>query len=91
MAHRGQLGDRHRGHQRGGRVPELALRAVALHPAVGLPVQALAVLDLPDPLHRFWISTIYLRYHYFIDVVCGFALGWTLWRIVNLKRQEANA
>ncbi|HYA46556.1 MAG TPA: phosphatase PAP2 family protein [Burkholderiales bacterium] len=39
----------------------------------------------------FWISTIYLRYHYFIDVVCGFALGWAMWRIANLKPRESAA
>jgi len=27
------------------------------------------------PAVGLWLSTIYLRYHYFIDVVCGFALA----------------
>jgi hypothetical protein len=32
------------------------------------------------PCIGLWISTIYLRYHYFIDVVCGFALSaFALW------------
>jgi len=32
------------------------------------------------PCVGLWISTIYLRYHYFVDVVCGFALAaFALW------------
>jgi membrane-associated phospholipid phosphatase len=32
------------------------------------------------PCLGLWISTIYLRYHYFIDLVCGFALAaFALW------------
>ena len=32
------------------------------------------------PCVGLWISTIYLRYHYFIDVLCGFALtAFALW------------
>jgi hypothetical protein len=32
------------------------------------------------PCVGLWISTIYLRYHYFVDVVCGFALSaFALW------------
>ncbi len=31
------------------------------------------------PCLGFWLSTIYLRYHYFIDVVCGFALVPLAW------------
>lgn len=32
------------------------------------------------PCVGLWIATIYLRYHYFVDVLCGFALaGFALW------------
>ncbi|HVV71740.1 MAG TPA: phosphatase PAP2 family protein [Verrucomicrobiae bacterium] len=32
------------------------------------------------PCVGLWLSTIYLRYHYFVDVACGFALaGFGLW------------
>lgn len=27
------------------------------------------------PIAGLWVSTIYLRYHYFVDVICGFALA----------------
>jgi membrane-associated phospholipid phosphatase len=43
------------------------------------------------PCVGFWISTIYLRYHYFVDVICGFALGWILWKIANLKPRRSTA
>ncbi len=31
-----------------------------------------------------WVSTIYLRYHYFIDLICGFGLTATVFWLVNL-------
>jgi membrane-associated phospholipid phosphatase len=32
------------------------------------------------PCVGLWLSTIYLRYHYFIDVICGFVLAaFALW------------
>ena len=32
------------------------------------------------PCIALWFSTLYLRYHYFIDVLCGFALSaFALW------------
>ena len=43
------------------------------------------------PCVGFWISTIYLRYHYFIDVVCGFALGWAMWKIANREIRKGIA
>ena len=43
------------------------------------------------PCVGFWISTIYLRYHYFVDVVCGFALGWAMWKIANHEIREGLA
>lgn len=42
------------------------------------------------PCIGLWISTLYLRYHYFIDVICGFALAaLSLW-IVNRYSRNAN-
>jgi len=35
------------------------------------------------PCVGLWLSTIYLRYHYFIDVVCGFALAASALRLAN--------
>jgi membrane-associated phospholipid phosphatase len=43
------------------------------------------------PCIGFWMSTVYLRYHYFIDVICGFALGWTMLKIANLGTRESAA
>lgn len=28
------------------------------------------------PVLGLWLSTLYLRYHYLVDVICGFALAW---------------
>ena len=36
------------------------------------------------PCAGLWLATVYLRYHYFIDVVCGFALAaFALWITKN--------
>ncbi len=35
------------------------------------------------PCVGLWLSTVYLRYHYFIDVVCGLLLGWLAWKMAN--------
>jgi membrane-associated phospholipid phosphatase len=43
------------------------------------------------PCAGFWVSTIYLRYHYVIDVICGFLLGWIAWKIANRKVRGAFA
>jgi hypothetical protein len=41
------------------------------------------------PVACLWFSTIYLRYHYFIDMLCGFALAaFALW-LANRHPQEA--
>lgn len=41
------------------------------------------------PCVGLWCSTIYLRYHYFIDVVCGFALaGLALWLANRFPRKS---
>src|SRR5205823_1731037 len=38
------------------------------------------------PCAGLWFSTLYLRYHYFIDVPCGFALGlFSIWLAKNSK------
>jgi PAP2 superfamily len=42
------------------------------------------------PCAGLWISTIYLRYHYFIDVLCGFALSaFALW-IARHSQQKSD-
>jgi membrane-associated phospholipid phosphatase len=44
------------------------------------------------PCIGLWISTIYLRYHYFIDIVCGFALAaFGLWLAGRYPRQTSPA
>ena len=40
------------------------------------------------PCIGFWISTIYLRYHYFVDLICGFLLGLLAWQIAQLGVTE---
>ena len=44
------------------------------------------------PCVGLWISTIYLRYHYFIDVICGFALAalalWLAQRFPKTSHEE---
>jgi uncharacterized protein len=35
------------------------------------------------PCVGLWLSTLYLRYHYFVDVACGVMLGWLAWQIAN--------
>jgi len=40
------------------------------------------------PCAGLWVSTIYLRYHYFVDVVCGFALAAVCLEITNRYRKE---
>ncbi len=41
------------------------------------------------PCLGLWFSTIYLRYHYFIDVLCGFALSaLALWISARFEREE---
>jgi hypothetical protein len=43
------------------------------------------------PCVGLWISTIYLRYHYFIDVIVGFALaGFALWLARSTRIEEAH-
>jgi membrane-associated phospholipid phosphatase len=42
------------------------------------------------PCVGLWASTLYLRYHYFIDVLCGLVLGWLAWMMANrMGRQGA--
>jgi len=43
------------------------------------------------PCIGLWLSTVYLRYHYFIDVACGLLLGWLAWKMSNryLRGQPA--
>jgi membrane-associated phospholipid phosphatase len=43
------------------------------------------------PCVGLWVSTIYLRYHYFIDVVCGFLLGWLAWKMANREARKGLA
>ena len=41
------------------------------------------------PCAGLWLSTIYLRYHYFVDVVCGFGLAaFSLWMAERLTLEE---
>ena len=41
------------------------------------------------PCIGLWISTIYLRYHYFVDVIVGFALaGFALWLARSARTEE---
>jgi membrane-associated phospholipid phosphatase len=41
------------------------------------------------PAVGLWLSTIYLRYHYFIDVLCGFALAaFALWLARRFPRKS---
>ncbi len=41
------------------------------------------------PCVGLWISTIYLRYHYFIDVLCGFALSaLSLWIVHQYTQRQ---
>lgn len=41
------------------------------------------------PCVGLWLSTIYLRYHYFVDVVCGFGLSaFALWLTRHFPRKE---
>jgi hypothetical protein len=43
------------------------------------------------PCVGLWISTIYLRYHYFIDVIVGFGLGAAaLWLVRTAQIEEAH-
>ena len=45
------------------------------------------------PCAGLWLSTLYLRYHYFIDVLCGFALAalclWVAERFAKEKAHDA--
>lgn len=42
------------------------------------------------PCVGLWVSTIYLRYHYAVDVLCGFALaGFALWLTRRFPREPA--
>lgn len=42
------------------------------------------------PCAGLWCSTVYLRYHYFVDIVCGFALGaFGLWLARRYPRETA--
>jgi len=43
------------------------------------------------PCIGLWLSTLYLRYHYFIDVVCGLLLGWLAWKMANRYLREQPA
>ena len=41
------------------------------------------------PCLGLWFSTLYLRYHYFIDLLCGFALSaFALWISARFEREE---
>lgn len=41
------------------------------------------------PCLGLWFSTLYLRYHYFIDVLCGFGLSaFALWLSARFEREE---
>lgn len=41
------------------------------------------------PCLGLWFSTLYLRYHYFVDVLCGFALAaFALWMSTRFEREE---
>jgi membrane-associated phospholipid phosphatase len=42
------------------------------------------------PAVGLWLSTIYLRYHYFIDVACGFALAALALRLANHYPRKAD-
>jgi membrane-associated phospholipid phosphatase len=43
------------------------------------------------PCLGLWFSTIYLRYHYFIDVICGFGLSmFALWLASRFARPSAS-
>ena len=41
------------------------------------------------PCVGLWLSTIYLRYHYFVDVLCGFALAAFAFWLANRNRPGA--
>jgi membrane-associated phospholipid phosphatase len=43
------------------------------------------------PCIGLWLSTVYLRYHYFIDVICGLLLGWLVWKLANRYLRERSA
>ena len=44
------------------------------------------------PCMGLWFSTIYLRYHYFVDLLVGFALSaCVLWMARNWKLKETSA
>ena len=43
------------------------------------------------PCIGLWLSTLYLRYHYFIDVACGLFLGWLAWKMANRYLREQPA
>ena len=43
------------------------------------------------PCIGLWASTLYLRYHYFIDVVCGLVLGWVAWKMANRIARQGPA
>jgi membrane-associated phospholipid phosphatase len=43
------------------------------------------------PCIGLWLSTLYLRYHYFIDVACGLLLGWLAWKMANRYLREQPA
>jgi hypothetical protein len=38
------------------------------------------------PVAGLWVSTLYLRYHYVVDILCGFALAALLFRAVGAAR-----
>ena len=43
------------------------------------------------PCAGLWASTLYLRYHYFVDVICGLVLGGIAWKLANLATRESGA
>jgi len=43
------------------------------------------------PCVGLWVSTIYLRYHYFVDVIFGLLLGWLAWKMANRIARESLA
>jgi PAP2 superfamily. len=43
------------------------------------------------PCAGLWASTLYLRYHYFVDVICGLVLGGIAWQLANRVTRESEA
>ena len=43
------------------------------------------------PCVGLWLSTIYLRYHYFVDCLCGFALASVALWLVRPRKSSSHA